>query len=230
MRRRRWIGLTIGLVLAMSAAPADAYFRNFGHWRVTVSGSLRQQWAFMNSGGCEIAGPGTGGAQFSGSARISLSYNSFRVRTRTTSYWGGGSEPHLRGTASATDATTINPPEPGQRPCDPPPPKACGSRPLRADAMADVGGSTRRPRDMEVLIEGLGQRLSELDACTVQFTDFGNFAGARGAEIFVRMPSLNAVGRRIAFAVSATETFPYRRSDFTSTVTRTVRLRFTPVR
>lgn len=219
-----------GLVLTVSAAPADAFFRSFGTWRVDVSGSLRQTWSFINTGGCEVNGPGTGSAQFRGSARISLSYNSYRIGRVTRSYWGGGAEARLRGVAAASDSTTINPPEPGQRSCGPPIPKDCGSRPLGADAMADIGASSGRPRYMEVSIEGLGRRLEDFGTCTIQFTDFGIFPGSRVGDIDVRMPSIAAAGRRDAFAVSATQTVPSRRSGFTSTVTRTVKLKFTPVR
>jgi hypothetical protein len=114
---------------ALCAPPAAGRTRVLAHWKVTVRGSVRHTWSLPDSEPCQATGDGFLTARFASShpERITIADNGFGLGDIT---WNGVFT-NIRGTITAVDGRTRNPPRDGQE-CDTSEPvpdtRACGTR------------------------------------------------------------------------------------------------------
>ena len=114
---------------AIGAQPAAARTRVLAHWKVAVRGSIRHTWSLPDSEPCQATGDGFLTARFRSThpQRITIADNGFGLGDIT---WNGVFG-NIRGTITAVDRRTRNPPLDGQT-CDSFPPvpdtRACGTR------------------------------------------------------------------------------------------------------
>jgi hypothetical protein len=137
--------LLVSVALSMLlAAPAAGRLRVLARWNITISGSIRHSWSLPDAAPCHATGSGSVTASFASThaERITIADNGFGPGDIS---WDGFFR--IRGTITATDGRTRNPPDPGAS-CDTsvpvPDKRACGSRHFHTGLAIDAPLGTER--------------------------------------------------------------------------------------
>jgi hypothetical protein len=137
--------LLVSVALSMMlAAPAVGRTRVLARWNITISGSIRHGWSLPDAAPCNATGSGSVTASFASThaERITIADNGFGPGDIS---WDGFFR--IRGTITATDGRTRNPPDPGAS-CDTslpvPDKRACGSRHFHTGLAIDAPLGTER--------------------------------------------------------------------------------------
>lgn len=229
------------LSIALSV-PADARLRVLAIWTVTISGSVRHEWTALDPTPCQASGSGSVRARFVGARaeRITIADSGFTVGDFS---WNGAFD--VRGTITAVDARTRNPPGPSGeciKPGPVPDTRGCGTRRLSdgltvGQPMAGRGGFARRGYTLgdggnfsNALEPPDGVADCELGGF-ISFAFIAHDAPMTSAEQELKLPGYPTVAklrsRRGKIVVKASQR---RRFAATTETTRQVRLVFTRVR
>jgi hypothetical protein len=232
--------LVVGAVCGALYAPAaGARTDVLARWQVTVSGSVRHSWSLPDSEPCQASGDGFVSARFASvhPKRITIADNGFGPGDIT---WNGVFN-NIKGTITAVDGRTRNPPQDGQD-CDNSAPvpdtRACGTRHFHTGLAVLM--PLRTVRDRYVITDSGSFTTPALNAPDgVQDCErdgFNSFAeigltAKPGAED-LRLPGYPTAARlgsgaRHRIVVSVSQTHRWVASAIT---VRHVRLVFTPVR
>lgn len=232
------VGLAIVAATALSialAVPADAKLRVLAIWKVTISGSVRHDWTYLDPDPCMASGSGWVSARFAGvrAERITIADSGFAVGDFS---WGGSFD--VRGKITAVDARTRNPPGPSGECVNPgpvPDTRGCVTRRLSSGVtvLPPLQGVRRGYfLDGDTFSNALDQPDGILDCELGGFTGFAMITGdanTQGQEL--RLPGYPTVAklrsRRGKIVVNASQR---RRFQANTTTTRQVRLVFTRVR
>lgn len=145
MRRRSGcVLLVLAAFSVVLATPADGQERVLARWNVTITGSVRHSWSLPDSEPCQATGDGSVSAQFASTRaeRITIAENGFGPGDVS---WDQIFH-HIRGTITAVDRRTRNPPNPGAT-CDTdvpvPDTRACGRRRFNTGLAVEAPLGTR---------------------------------------------------------------------------------------
>jgi hypothetical protein len=221
-----------GMVLT-GAAGAGASERVLAHWKVTFQGSVRHTWSLPSSEPCQATGDGSLRATFHTvkPERITIADNGFGPGDIT---WNQIFEP-IKGTVTAVDHRTRNPPPPSGT-CDPgpvPDTRACGTRRIDTNLFVESPLGHDRLYRLEGgdLTRGFIGKGNAADCETDGLEDFSSITGANGSshqpfELHGYPTDARLASERGPIVVSVSQT---RHFNPTSETTREVKIVFTRV-
>lgn len=224
--RAVWVVFALLLVV-----PGAAQALDFGHWRVTASGSVTHEWKLAGRTPCADHGFGRVTANAHGrTKRFRLAYyerDGFRQWEILPPQF------HARGKVLRKAHLRQRAPKRGAGPCSPIERNGCGvKRRLTRRTIGSVEGTIpQRKARVTLSFYNVLDAFPERSHCyTGRFGDFNNFPGAPFANygrMVGRMPAPGSVGRR-AFTVSIVDTHAKRRGSLRTKTVRRVKLRFRP--
>lgn len=137
------VALAAAGVLSLATAAASPA-KDYGRWRMTLTGEVHEQWRAPDTGSCAVTGSGTGDVRFATAQPIAIRLRRIPLSARFPAHWDAGADPFRFSvsTSASTAASAVRQPSADpDNPCSGPDPQTwtCGSLAYSARAQVKPG-------------------------------------------------------------------------------------------